>query len=428
MQKVIVIGCGYGGAVCAWRLSAFRRQVEGTVLDKGANLNFLPLLPDSIGRKLPLENLVYPIRALAADYGFNFIRQEVKAIDLPAKTVFTSGQALDFDYLVVASGSETNFYGSQLFKERAYKLDDASDAQRIRQALERDDFEHYIIAGGGYTGIELAANLRRYFKRRKNIVIVERAPEILGPLPGWIKNYAAGNLKQLEVEVLPNCAIGGIEGRRVIACAGREFANAMLIWTAGVKTADFLQKLDVEKNPQGRVKVDEFLRLNNSCFVIGDAAYFSYAGSVLRMAVEFAVAHRRADTMAFVSATMGTEGYLVPRTRRSARAASISAWMSSSLIGGSFAASISSSAAKSSPTACWRSAARKTFSNVASSRRPAARICFASSSGTFTVSSVIWACSVIFALYAGPPVHTNGRADRRIPGSACTMARCGICR
>ncbi|OGX46196.1 MAG: hypothetical protein A3G38_01725 [Omnitrophica WOR_2 bacterium RIFCSPLOWO2_12_FULL_51_8] len=290
MQKVIVIGCGYGGAVCAWRLSAFRRQVEVTVLDKGANLNFLPLLPDSIGRKLPLENLVYPIRALAADYGFNFIRQEVKAIDLPAKTVFTSGQALDFDYLVVASGSETNFYGSQLFKERAYKLDDASDAQRIRQALERDDFEHYIIAGGGYTGIELAANLRRYFKRRKNIVIVERAPEILGPLPGWIKNYAAGNLKQLEVEVLPNCAIGGIEGRRVIACAGREFANAMLIWTAGVKTADFLQKLDVEKNPQGRVKVDEFLRLNNSCFVIGDAAYFSYAGSFLRMAVQFAIA------------------------------------------------------------------------------------------------------------------------------------------
>jgi NADH dehydrogenase len=159
--------------------------------------------------------------------------------------------------------------------------------------MPRMKFDSFVIAGGGYTGVEIATNLRVYLnKNYKNnrIIIVERAPSILGPLPDWMKNYVRDNLNQLNIEVLTNTVIEKLEERNIFVLGGREFSNSMLIWAAGVKTADFLQNLKCEKNPQGRVKVDETLRLNENSFVIGDASYFQFKNIFLRMAVQFAIA------------------------------------------------------------------------------------------------------------------------------------------
>lgn len=293
MKRVVIIGCGYGGAVSSWRLSAYRKKIEVTVIDKGGDFNFLPLLPDCLGRKIPAHNLCYPIRRLSSIYGFDFVNEEVVSLDLNNKKVLTSKQGLDYDYLIVASGSETNFYGNENIKKYAYKLDDARDAENLKQALEERDFDAYLVSGGGYTGIEVATNLRAHLdkkQRDKRVIVVERAPEILGPLPDWMKNYVHDNLKRLKIEVLNNTVIGKIEARSISLSDGKVFSNSMLIWAAGVRTADFLQKLDVEKNPQGRLRVDRYLRLNESCFVIGDASYFSYKDIFLRMAVQFSIA------------------------------------------------------------------------------------------------------------------------------------------
>ena len=277
----------------AYRLFKARKNLEVTLIDKKWSSDFLPTLPDCIGRGINPESLSYKIESAAKRFGFRFIYEEVISVGLEKKQAYTASGAIDYDYLIIASGSETNFYGNENIKKYAYKLDEVEDARKIISALKQSAFENFIIGGGGYTGIEVVTNLRRYLnkiKSKKKIIIVERTPSILGPLPAWMKDYVLTNLKSLNVEVLVNSSLEKIEDEKVYVSGGRIYEKSLVVWAAGVKTSGFIQSLNSEKNPQGRIKVDEYLRLNESCFVIGDAAFFSYKSSFLRMAVQFAIA------------------------------------------------------------------------------------------------------------------------------------------
>lgn len=292
MKKILIIGCGFAGLSAAQRLSRFKDALEVVVIDKNPYFNFLPCLPDVIGRGIDADNLRYPIKLLSQRLGSNFIQEGVESIDLEKNLVFSPPRNIAYDYLIIASGTETNFYGNSEIRQRAYKLDDAEDARLLRQTIEKNDFDYYIISGAGYTGIEIATNLRTYLHKKskdKPIIIVEKAPAILGPLPEWIKDYVANNLKALNIRVLLNSSVVKADERRVIVSDQTIFNNAMLIWAAGVKTPDFVQKLNVDKTPQGRLKVDAYLRIKDNCFAVGDSAYFAYNNSFLRMAVQFAI-------------------------------------------------------------------------------------------------------------------------------------------
>lgn len=292
MKKVLIIGGGFAGLNAARRLCEFRGPLEAALIDKKPTSDFLPLLPDCIGRGINPEFLSYDIGCLAGALGFDFIDGEVTGVDWPAKEVITKERRLKYDYLIIASGSETNFYGNRDIKQHVFTLDDAGDAARVIEALRRNEFDNCVVCGGGYTGIEAAVNLRVYFNksgRRSRIFIVERSPGILGALPVWIKEYVSDNLKRLNIEVLVNNTVDRIEGAKVYLGQGGFLDNALAIWAAGVKTAPFIQNLDFEKNPQGRLKVDECLRLNADCFVAGDAALFLFQNNYLRMGVHFAI-------------------------------------------------------------------------------------------------------------------------------------------
>jgi NADH dehydrogenase len=123
----------------------------------------------------------------------------------------------------------------------------------------------------------------------KKIIMVERAPVILGPLPDWMKDYALKNLNGMGIEVLTNTIIEEIGQDHLSVSGGRIFKNPFLIWVPGVRCANFIQKLDLPKNPQGRIAVDEYLQAAPGCFCAGDAAFFGDKTNFLRMAVQFAL-------------------------------------------------------------------------------------------------------------------------------------------
>jgi len=326
MKRVIVIGCGFGGLSSVETLCKFRKRhdIMVIVIDKGLNFNFLPLLPDVIGRQIDSRFLIYPIKDLSQRYSFGVINAQVTEVNLEEKKVYILAQHFDYDYLIIASGSETNFYGNEQIKQYAYKLDDAEDAKVIQDTVEKEDFDSYLVAGGGYTGIEVATNLRRKLVRNspnKRIIIIERSPSILGPLPQWMKEYVNENLEKLDIEVLLNAVIDKVDKNSVYLASGAVFHNAMLIWAAGVKTSQYIEDLKIEKNPQGRLKVDEYLRLNDSCFAVGDAAYFLHKNSFLRMAVQFAIAEGECAAKNIINSIKGRKlkkykpmdlGYIIP--------------------------------------------------------------------------------------------------------------------
>jgi NADH dehydrogenase len=249
-------------------------------------------LPDCIGRGIDPAHTTFDTGSFCRKEGIRFLNQQVERIDLQENRIFVAGGSLLYDYLIIASGSETNFYGNENVSNSALKLDDAEDAFKIKDAVCNDFYENYIISGGGYTGIEVATTIRLFLNKNKkspHITIIERAPVILGSLPEWMKGYVLKNLERLKIDVRCATFIEKIEGATVALSSRETPGRSCVIWTAGVKTSRFLQELKVEKNPQGRVKVDEYLRLNHNCFVAGDASYVHDGGGSLRMAVQFAI-------------------------------------------------------------------------------------------------------------------------------------------
>jgi NADH dehydrogenase FAD-containing subunit len=129
------------------------------------------------------------------------------------------------------------------------------------------------------------------------------------------------NLRKLGIDIFVNTTIEAISQDGVRLGPGRLFDEAIVIWTAGVRTADFIQNLKAEKSPQGRLKVDEYLRVNNNCFAVGDTAYFQYQGTYLRMAVQFAISHGRCAAQNILRSIKGKKlrkyklldlGYIIP--------------------------------------------------------------------------------------------------------------------
>ncbi|MDD5439124.1 MAG: FAD-dependent oxidoreductase [Candidatus Omnitrophica bacterium] len=324
MNKVIIIGGGFGGLTALRKLAPFKRCVDLTLVDKKTTSDFLPELPDRLGRGVRPEYLTCPLEATVKRYGQRFINEEVKGVDLEKRLVNTTGSSLAYDYLIIASGSETNFYGNGNIRGSACKLDDVADTETIYRKLKEKQYAQYIIAGGGYTGIEIASNMRLFLKKEKRharIVIVERAPSILGPLPAWMRAYVSSNLAGLAIDIIVDSQIQKIEGDKVFLSGGRVFDGALVIWAAGVRTADFIQDLKVKKNPQGRVEVDEYLRIDERSFVVGDAAYVRQGAIVVRMAVQFAIAQADSAAKNIIRAIHGKDprkytaidmGYVIP--------------------------------------------------------------------------------------------------------------------
>lgn len=292
MSTIIIIGAGFSGLSAVSVLARSRGSHEVTLVDKKKSSCFLPLLPDCIGRGVDPRHITFSIDSFCKKRGARFLNQEVERIYLDENKLVVCGAQLPYDYLIIATGSETNFYQDQHFRNSALKLDDEEDAARIKAAAEDFFYDSYIVSGGGYTGIEVATNIRLFVdthKRSPRVFIVERAPSILGPLPEWMKEYVLANLRRMGIGIKVATSIEKIEGSTVILSSKETLERSCVIWAAGVKTPRFLQELQKEKNSQGRVKVDEYLRLTRNCFVAGDASFVNDNGAYLRMAVQFAI-------------------------------------------------------------------------------------------------------------------------------------------
>ena len=326
MQKIsiIIIGGGFGGVAVLRKLRSCKIDAEVTLIDKKKSFDFLPELPGVVGRRIKARHLMCDLKELSRGLGAKFVQAEVNAVDLDKREVSAGSENFSYDYLVIASGSETNFYGQEEIKKYAYKLDSVEDAQRLNSTVKSRGLDNFIISGGGYTGIEVATNLWKHChdnKLNKNIVIVERAPALLGPLPQNLKSYTVSNIEKLGINVTLNTTISKAEESKVYLSNGQVFDKAMLIWAAGVKTGDFIWKLNAAKSHQGRLKVDPYLRINERCFVVGDAAEFTHKEKVLRMAVQFSIFQGKAAAENIVRVIKGRPlkkyipidmGYVVP--------------------------------------------------------------------------------------------------------------------
>src|SRR5262245_17453321 len=296
---VVVLGAGFGGI--SFCQSFHYPSARITVVDPSNHHLFQPLLYQVATTGLSAPEIAQPVRSILSDKpNITVLLDEAQDVNLADKRVRLGKGALTYDYLVLALGAVTSYFGHPEWEQFAPGLKSLSDAIRIRGnvllGFERAEMESdpqeqarlmtIVIVGGGPTGIELAGAfaelarvvLKRDFRRidpgKARIILIEASPRLLSNLPADLSESAKRQLERLGVQVRTNARVKSITAGCVQLNEGETIHAENIIWAAGVSACPLTQKLGVELDRAGRVKVNLDLSLpgHPEVFAIGDMA------------------------------------------------------------------------------------------------------------------------------------------------------------
>ncbi len=304
---VVIIGGGFGGLAAAKALKD--APVRVTLVDRANHHLFQPLLYQVATAALSPADIAAPIRAIVRNQrNTAVLLGAVTDVDLANRAVIlapdpeageTAADRLTYDYLILAPGSATAYFGHDAWERDApglKSLDDAIEirrrvflafeaAERERNAATRRRLLTFVVIGGGPTGVELAGALaeiahealEREFRAINPddamIMLLDAGPRLLATFPEGLARKAATDLEKLGVKIRTNAAVTGIE-RDVVHLGDEHIAAATVIWAAGVAASPLGQSLGVLLEKGGRVPVttDLTLAAHPEVFVIGDLA------------------------------------------------------------------------------------------------------------------------------------------------------------
>ncbi|TDS14417.1 NADH dehydrogenase [Maribacter caenipelagi] len=298
--RIVIIGGGFGGVSLAKKLS--KQEVQVVLIDKNNYHTFQPLLYQVSTGGLEPDSIAYPLRKVLIGYdNFYFRLAEVEHINTAGKKLNTNIGDIGYDYLVVATGSETNFFGNEEIEKNAMSMKSIPQSLNLRslilenfeQALltddyhERDALMNFVIVGGGPTGVELSGALAEIKKgilpkdypdldtRRAQINIVQGGDCLLPGFSAQASKKAEDFLEKLGVQVWKGVRVTGYNGKTVTTKTDLKFDAATVVWAAGVKGAG-IKGLDGEGVIAGgnRLNVNEFNQVVGypNIFAIGDIA------------------------------------------------------------------------------------------------------------------------------------------------------------
>ena len=307
---VVVIGAGFGGLWTAKSLS--KADVRVTVFDKNNYHTFLPLLYQVAAAELAPEQIGHPVRGILRHYdNVAFALAEVTAVNLEQKTITAAGNEIAYDYLVLATGSVSNFFGIKGAVEHAFSLKTLEEGVALRNHIlrcfelamyepdeaKRRELLTFVVAGGGPTGVEYAGALSELIygpiardypalnMDEVRIVLVEAANRLLSAMPEHLSEYAETRVQKMQVEVLLNTMVTAVSADSIGFKDGSEIGTQTVVWTAGVGGDALARSLGLELTGNGRLVVKPTLQLPvfPDVFAIGDIAGFKTEEGYLPM-------------------------------------------------------------------------------------------------------------------------------------------------
>jgi NADH dehydrogenase len=297
---VVIVGAGFGGMETAKRLA--NTPVQITLIDRQNYHLFQPLLYQVAIAGLVPSQIAYPLRTIfRKQKNLTFQMGEVSSVDFNKRYIRSNGSIIAYDYLILAVGGQTNFFGLNTVEENGFQLKSIEDATSTRNHLlrmfERASREAdpdlrkalltFVVVGGGPTGVETAGALAELIihvmakdypqmdLREVRVLLIEAMDSIMLAYPDELRQATTKLLEGKNVEILLNTRLTDYNGRRVTLADGSYIDAHTLIWTAGVRSAEITDRLGVQQAAAGRVCVEPTLQLpqHPEVFVIGDAAY-----------------------------------------------------------------------------------------------------------------------------------------------------------
>ncbi|MDI3327017.1 MAG: NAD(P)/FAD-dependent oxidoreductase [Alicyclobacillaceae bacterium] len=292
MEKIVILGAGYAGLTTAQVLQ--RLRIPYVLVNDGPDHQFTALMHEVAGGRGPADQYRISLTELLDPDCGTLIIGRVESIDLRQRRVVVEGKAVDYDLLVVAIGSETDFFGIPGLKENSLPLWGLKTALAIRDGVRRvvataspGNTARIVIGGGGLTGVELAGELAEWIpklcqeagvsRKAVEIVLIEAMDTILPMLGADLQQKALEALKQKGVDVRTGMKVVEAKAAEVRLENAPPLEYTLLIWTGGVRGNSLLASSGFEVDRKGRVPVDASLRPPGliRVFVIGDGAAFA---------------------------------------------------------------------------------------------------------------------------------------------------------
>jgi NADH:ubiquinone reductase (H+-translocating) len=306
-HRVVILGGGFGGLAAAQKLR--RASVEVTLIDRRNFHLFQPLLYQVATGSLSPGEIAAPLRGvLSRQKNTQVLLGEAADVDPVAKRVILhDGASFEYDSLIVATGTQTSYYGNDSWREWAPSLKSIEEATAIRHkilyAFERAEratpeevraWLTFVIVGAGATGIELAGalgeianeTLRHDFRKidpqQARIILMEGAPRVLGPFPEDLSAKAEELVTRLGVEVIKGVMVTNIDATGVTFKRGdssKTLAAKTVLWAGGVTATPFARRVGertkAATDRNGRIRVNRDLTVPNfpDIFIIGDLAH-----------------------------------------------------------------------------------------------------------------------------------------------------------
>lgn len=308
--RILVLGSGFAGmSFVKSFIKNIRRElcnnIELIIVTKKGYHLFTPLLYQVATGLVNEYHILDPIRNKNKKLNYQVIEAEVIDIDLIKKTVLTNFFEIQYDYLIIALGSVTDYFGIKGAAEYAISLKNPEDAIKIRNKIiesfekasllpkndkRRKSLLTFVIIGGGPSGVELAGSIKDYLRqlckkyypidlKETHVIIVEAMDRLLPLARKKTSEKCKKSLEKAGVEILLNTKVLAIEEDGVITNEGIKIESYNVFWAAGIKSNPVVERLPEELIPKkkGKIIVDEYLRLPSfqNVFAIGDNAWIS---------------------------------------------------------------------------------------------------------------------------------------------------------
>jgi len=309
---VLILGAGAAGVSAALELKKTSARVPGlqvTLVEQRDYHHPLPFIWQIVSGSVEPSHISFPLRALLGKRGAALpveLRQgQVQSIDVERKVVRTDDGDLKWDYLVVALGSTTNFFGMADAEENSLVLKSLRDAVNIHNhilgnyeaALQEGDEQRqrelltFVVVGGGPTGIELAAAIQDFLREalvrvypslmsQTRVLLIEAQDALLSGMKARMSELAFSRLRSRGIEVLLKTRITRVWSGGIQTADGQTIPTRTVIWVAGVKPAAVVESLPFNRAKGGRIVVNQYLEVPESpgIYVLGDCAYLLQEG------------------------------------------------------------------------------------------------------------------------------------------------------
>ncbi|MGL4799399.1 MAG: FAD-dependent oxidoreductase [Cellulosilyticaceae bacterium] len=300
--NIVILGAGYAGVHAAKKLAKKYKKnanVRITLIDKNPFHTLMTELHEVAGGRVPEESVKVELSKIFHRTKVDVVVDYIENVDMKTQKVTTTHGSYDYDYLLMGMGSEQAYFGIPGVKEHGFGLWSLEEALAIREhiihnfkkaSLERDaevrkELLTFVVAGSGFTGIEMAGELLEWKHTLANkyhvdvnevtVMVVEAAGTILNMLDRKQADKAEKYMAKHNVEILKNAPIVGATPENITLKDGRVIKTHTLIWTCGVKGIDTMNGYDLELTPNARAKTNKYMQAEGkeNVYIIGDCAF-----------------------------------------------------------------------------------------------------------------------------------------------------------